>query len=1217
MSDKDPSDVDPFGLIADEFVEAFRQGQHPSVGEFVRRYPQQAVEIREILPALVLMEKAKSGDDTSGQSRRAGTVGPLSQLGDYQILREIGRGGMGVVYEAQQLSLGRHVAIKVLPAHSLLDPRQLGRFQREARAAAKLHHTNIVPIFGVGEHNGLHYYVMQFIQGLGLDEVLEDLKRLQPGAKGSGSTPRLNGGELRATPREACAADVAQSLLTRGFSPAAAKEAAVPRDSEATTDQHPTPLSQSAESVAIESPRPSEERGEGAATSATPVAGRLSDSFTLSLSPSPLIPRASPLARSGRQPTYWQSVARIGVQVADALDYAHRQGIQHRDIKPSNLLLDTTGTVWVTDFGLAKTDDQQNLTHTGDVLGTYRYMPPEAFEGKTDARGDIYSLGLTLYELLAFRPGFGEADRARLIKLVTTTEPARLGKVNPQVPRDLETIVHKAIDRDPACRYQSARELATDLQHFVDDEPVRARPVGPAERFRRWCRRNPLVASLTAAVAFLLVAGTTVATYFSVDATLARDRADTEAAKAEVKANEALEYAQKEAAERTKALAEKERADREADAARTNLYVLRVNTVQVALESANLPLARDLLDLLRQPGPPSTPHRSSLPWEWNYFWRFCHNDHRTFQGHTEKINCLDFSRDGTRLVSSGDDGTVRLWDAATGTQLKSLALKKSKLPCVAFSPNGARVAIGCEDGTVKLLDAASLQELSVLKGHSKLVRSLAFSPDGARLFTVSEDTHLKVWDVAGAQELRAIPDPAGYSRCVAVSPDGKWLALAGQGSTLRLRDAATGQELRTLAGHGGGVLGVAFSPDGKRLASAGVDRAVKVWDVSSGEELLTLPGHGSEVRSVAFSPDGKRLASGGHDQMLKVWDADSGQEVVTYLGHIRGLYRVAFSPDGRWLTSASSDKTIGLWDTAYRPGPRIHKGHTNQVRAVAFHSDGRRLISVGLDGRIKPWDLVTGQELPSFPGPGAGLLCLALNPDGRFLATGGDPGVVTVLDARTGQNLWAMKGHERWVTHVAFSPDSRWLASGGHDRTVKLWNAATGQELRTLKGHKDDIKGLVFSPDGTRLFSGSNDYTVKEWNLATGQELRTLKGHSEGVADIALSPDGRWLASASHDQTVKLWDLATGQPLRVFRGHSDTVWSVAYHPDGTRLATASWDQTVRLWDTATGLELCTLKGHTDRVLGVAFSPDGGYLASAGGLDLTVRVWDGRPVTSPP
>src|SRR5262249_44713238 len=214
--------------------------------------------------------------------------------------------------------------------------------------------------------------------------------------------------------------------------------------------------------------------------------------------------------RKSRRLTYWQSVARVGIQVADALEHAHKQGIFHRDVKPSNLLLDLDGTVWVTDFGLAKADDHQNLTHTGDILGTLRYMPPEAFDGRADVRGDVYSLGLTLYELLTLRPAFDESDRHRLIKEVTEAEPSPLRRLRPDVPRDLETIVHKAIEKDPAHRYASAAEFAADLQRFVDDEPIQARRLTTRERAWRWCRRNPAVASLVAALALLLV-GITVA----------------------------------------------------------------------------------------------------------------------------------------------------------------------------------------------------------------------------------------------------------------------------------------------------------------------------------------------------------------------------------------------------------------------------------------------------------------------------------------------------------------------------------------------------------------------------------------------------------------------------------------------------------------------------------------------------------------------------------
>ena len=331
---------------------------------------------------------------------------------------------------------------------------------------------------------------MQFIQGLGLDAVLEELRRLQPGPGGSFKASRLTGGEPRGSLADVSTTDLARSLLSGQFARAAAQEVhGVPAASSVTVD---------AGSVAPADRVP---------LARTSVGGRNSDSFTLPSSTG-MLPGVAAARQSGKKrPTYWQSVARIGVQVAEALDHAHNQGILHRDVKPSNLLLDNSGTVWVTDFGLAKVEDQPNLTRTGDILGTLRYMPPEAFDGRTDRRGDVYSLGVTLYELLALRPAFEENDRNQLIKRVTTEEPTRLDKLNREIPRDLVTVVHKAIERETARRYPTAAALAGDLQRFLAEEPIRARRVSATERFWRWCRRNPVVAGLTLALALAFLAG--------------------------------------------------------------------------------------------------------------------------------------------------------------------------------------------------------------------------------------------------------------------------------------------------------------------------------------------------------------------------------------------------------------------------------------------------------------------------------------------------------------------------------------------------------------------------------------------------------------------------------------------------------------------------------------------------------------------------------------
>src|SRR5262245_59550951 len=471
------SDVrEPVEMLAEEFVARTRRGEKPTAEEYCEKYPHLAGEIRDLFPALLMVEDlggsslAASGPD---EDRTPAATWP--RIPDYRILREVGRGGMGVVYEAEQQSLGRRVALKVLPPHALGDDQRLQRFQREARALARLHHTNIVPVHGVGEHNGLHYYVMQFIQGLGLDAVLAELRRLRlPHGKLTLTRADAPGGRTGG-PLGASAADVARSLLSGDFRPHGPAGALT--------------------TAAV---------GPVAADLGAPALARAADTSAAIHLPGQT--ETSTLSESGRQ--YWVSVARVGVQVADALSYAASQGVLHRDIKPSNLLLDDTGNVWVTDFGLAKAQsDGDDLTHTGEIVGTLRYMAPERFSGQGDLRSDVYSLGLTLYELLALRPAFDEADRNKLVKQVMHDEPARPRKVNPAVPRDLETVVLKAIARDPAHRYQTPAALADDLKRFVEDRPVKARRVSETEKFLRWCRRNPLPASLLAAIVLVFLTG--------------------------------------------------------------------------------------------------------------------------------------------------------------------------------------------------------------------------------------------------------------------------------------------------------------------------------------------------------------------------------------------------------------------------------------------------------------------------------------------------------------------------------------------------------------------------------------------------------------------------------------------------------------------------------------------------------------------------------------
>jgi serine/threonine protein kinase/Flp pilus assembly protein TadD len=456
----------PVELLADEFLARLKVGEKPTIGEYCARHPELAEEIRDVFEALLMVEDLKPGSDEAsasfGDSVRVDGK-RLERIADYRILREIGRGGMGVVYEAEQEALGRRVALKVLPKTQAGDGKALIRFQREAKAAARMHHTNIVPVFDVGQDGEHVFYAMQLIHGQGLDLVIDDLKRLRDQSTNAGRS--ANGSENRAALKS-----IAASLLHGQFEQEnlAPPE---PADSRETTDYEMSPTS------------------------------------------SAVLPGQSELSgvESNRR-GYYRSVAQIGLQTASALAYAHARGIIHRDIKPGNLLLDAAGNVWVTDFGLAKTGDG-GVTHTGDILGTIRYMAPERFRGQCDVRADVYALGLTLYELLALKPAYASADRFQLIEQIRQADPSTPRSLDPRLPLDLDTIVVKAIDKDPRRRYQSADELAEDLQRFVADEPIKARRIGTLERFARWCRRNPAVAASLAATMLILVVGLSLVTW--------------------------------------------------------------------------------------------------------------------------------------------------------------------------------------------------------------------------------------------------------------------------------------------------------------------------------------------------------------------------------------------------------------------------------------------------------------------------------------------------------------------------------------------------------------------------------------------------------------------------------------------------------------------------------------------------------------------------------
>jgi WD40 repeat protein len=586
-------------------------------------------------------------------------------------------------------------------------------------------------------------------------------------------------------------------------------------------------------------------------------------------------------------------------------------------------------------------------------------------------------------------------------------------------------------------------------------------------------------------------------------------------------------------------------------------------------------------------------------------------------GHNSWVNSVAFSPDGRYALSGSLDATMKLWNVATGEEIRTFTGHTWSVSSVAFSPDGRYALSGSEDkdNTLKLWEVATGAEIRTFTGHTESVYSVAFSPDGRYALSGSSDETLKLWNVATGDEIRTF---TGHTESVysAFSPDGRYVLSGSLDDTLKLWDVATGDEIRTFTGHTNWVRSVAFSPDGRYVLSGSNDKTLKLWDVGTGTEIRTFTGHTNDVESVAFSPDGLYALSGSGDYTLKLLEVATGAEIRTFTGHTSSVYSVAFSPDGRYALSGDGHNILKLWDI--ESGTSLHTlGYSHNIDDIAISPDGRYALSGSYDDTLKLWNVALGSEIRTFTGHTSNVYSVAFSPDGRYALSGSYDKTLKLWDIATGTEIRTFTGHTESVNSVAFSFDGRYALSGSWDSTLKLWDVATGAEIRTFTGHTHWVRSVAFSPDGRYALSGSLDDTLKLWDVAKGSEIRTFTGHTNDVNSVAFSPDGRYALSGSRDDTLKLWDVAKGSEIRTFTGHTERVRSVAFSPDGRYALSGSRDKTLKLWDVALGSEIRTFTGHTFSVTSVAFSPDGRY-AFSGSSDRTLKMWNtGIHINQPP
>jgi WD40 repeat protein/serine/threonine protein kinase len=866
-----------------------------------------------------------------------------------------------------------------------------------------------------------------------------------------------------------------------------------------------------------------------------------------------------------------RSVLSLFLAVCDAVQYAHQNLVIHRDLKPSNILVDRSGRPRLLDFGIAKVLGPAFHGGTADAaLTTFqpltpRYASPEQIAGRrVTTATDIYSLGAVLYELLTGESPYDLVGKtpSAVANTILNAAPVRPSqRAAPERSRrlrgDLDTIVLKALAKEPARRYATVEEFAADVRRHLSGEPVHARPDTAAYRVSKFVRRNKL-----------LVAGTTALVVLLTGAFAVSLRSYREAAHQKAEA-EWLAY--------TASLA----------ATESSILDGRMGEATAHLDTA-------------------PPHLRA--WEWRHLKARLDRSLRSFRAHPAGVNRIVFAPDGREFVTCSVDSTIRVWRDGSGSPERSWGPFSSGVETASYVPGTRDLALGLYDGSVLVVDRSSGSVRTVRPRDGAVGwAQVSVHPDGTRLASGFLDGFIRVWTLPDGAPVREWQAHDGLSLAL-YSPDGRYLLTGGGDGNARLHDARSGDVLWEVHAHSRRIYSAAFSPDGSKVVTGSMDRTAAVWSVPDGSLLSTFREHGATVTGLAFDPSGERVVSSGADNRLFFWNAGTGGLEAELHGHLSDVSAVARIPDGSGLVTGdwSGIVKVWAWSTEDVVTARFPPDRWKVPAVIEVATDPRdSLISCASMAFFVPvWPESGG--LPSFRLPAPSARRVAFTPDGGQILAGLENGWLHVFSAQ-GAHRDSARAHSGPVLGLAVEPGGAHAATSSSDSTVRLWSLADLELVRTYRGHAGDVNDIEFAPAGAPLASGGSDGTVRLWNPAEGTLLETWNHEGGAVTDLAFDPRGRYLAVATADGQVTLVDLSHRTPNAVLPRGPSSPTAVAWSSDGTRLASGGGDGVVRLFDVASRRLVLALHGHVGRISSIRFRRADAALLS-GSTDGTIRIW---------